>query len=42
MQLVCWCRYEIYFDPKDERKGTKGLKILSYAPEEMISFQTTV
>jgi uncharacterized protein YndB with AHSA1/START domain len=31
--------YEIYFDPKDESKGTKGLKILSYAPEEMISFQ---
>ena len=26
-------------DPKDERSGTKGLKILSYAPEEMISFQ---
>jgi uncharacterized protein YndB with AHSA1/START domain len=31
--------YEIFFDPKDERQGTKGLKILSYAPEEMISFQ---
>src|SRR6266849_461616 len=31
--------YEIQFDPKDERKGTRGLKILSYAPEEMISFQ---
>lgn len=31
--------YEIQFDPKDERSGTKGLKILSYAPEEMISFQ---
>lgn len=31
--------YEIQFDPKDERSGTKGLKILSYVPEEMISFQ---
>jgi uncharacterized protein YndB with AHSA1/START domain len=31
--------YEIQFDLKDERSGTKGLKILSYAPEEMISFQ---
>jgi len=31
--------YEIQFDPKDERSGTKGLKVLSYAPEEMISFQ---
>jgi uncharacterized protein YndB with AHSA1/START domain len=31
--------YEIQFDPKDERSGTKGLKILSYAPEEMLSFQ---
>jgi len=31
--------YEIQFDPKNEQSGTKGLKILSYAPEEMISFQ---
>jgi uncharacterized protein YndB with AHSA1/START domain len=31
--------YEIQFNPKDELSGTKGLKILSYAPEEMISFQ---
>jgi len=31
--------YEIQFDPRDERSGTKGLKILSYVPEEMISFQ---
>jgi uncharacterized protein YndB with AHSA1/START domain len=31
--------YEIQFDPKDERSGTKGLKILSYAPTQMISFQ---
>ena len=31
--------YEIQFDPNDERSGTKGLKILSYAPDEMLSFQ---
>ena len=31
--------YEIQFDSKDETSGTKGLKILSYLPEEMISFQ---
>ncbi len=31
--------YEIQFDPKDQRSGTKGLRILSYAPNEMISFQ---
>jgi uncharacterized protein YndB with AHSA1/START domain len=31
--------YEIQFDPKAERSGTKGLKILSYAPQQMISFQ---
>ncbi|SRR5579875_581564 len=31
--------YEIQFDPNDDRSGTKGLKILSYAPGEMISFQ---
>jgi uncharacterized protein YndB with AHSA1/START domain len=31
--------YEIQFDPKDERSGTKGLKILSFLREEMISFQ---
>ena len=31
--------YEIQFDPRDETSGTKGLKILSYAPGEMISFQ---
>ena len=31
--------YEIQFDPNDDRSGTKGLKVLSYAPEEMISFQ---
>jgi len=31
--------YEIQFDPADDRSGTKGLKILSYVPDEMISFQ---
>jgi uncharacterized protein YndB with AHSA1/START domain len=31
--------YEIQFDPNNEQSGTKGLKILSYAPGEMISFQ---
>jgi uncharacterized protein YndB with AHSA1/START domain len=31
--------YEIQFDPKNEQSGTKGLKVLSYAPDEMISFQ---
>jgi len=31
--------YEIQFDPKNEQSGTKGLKVLSYAPAEMISFQ---
>lgn len=39
IQLALGGPYEIYFDPKDEPKRTKGLKILSYAPEEMISFQ---
>jgi len=31
--------YQIQFDATDERSGTKGLRILSYAPQEMISFQ---
>ena len=31
--------YEIFFNPADERQGTKGLKILSYAPERMLSMQ---
>jgi uncharacterized protein YndB with AHSA1/START domain len=39
IQLAIGGPYEIYFDPTDEKKGTKGLKTLSYAPEEMISFQ---
>jgi uncharacterized protein YndB with AHSA1/START domain len=39
IQLAIGGPYEIQFDPKDERSGTKGLKVLSYAPEEMISFQ---
>ena len=39
IQLAIGGPYEIQFDPKNEQSGTKGLKILSYAPEEMISFQ---
>lgn len=39
IELAIGGPYEIQFDPIDERAGTKGLKILSYAPEEMISFQ---
>ena len=39
IELVIGGPYEIQFDPDDEQSGTKGLKILSYAPEEMISFQ---
>lgn len=39
IELAIGGPYEIQFDPKDERSGTRGLKILSYAPEEMISFQ---
>lgn len=31
--------YEIFFDPADERQSSKGMKILSYVPLEMISFQ---
>jgi uncharacterized protein YndB with AHSA1/START domain len=39
IQLALGGPYEIQFDPKDELSGTEGLKILSYAPQEMISFQ---
>lgn len=39
IQLAIGGPYEIYFDPTDESKGTKGLKVLSYLPEQMISFQ---
>ena len=39
IQLAIGGPYEIQFDPKDERSGSKGLKVLSYAPQEMISFQ---
>jgi uncharacterized protein YndB with AHSA1/START domain len=31
--------YEIWFNPADERMSTKGCKLLSYVPREMISFQ---
>jgi len=39
IQLAIGGPFEIQFDPKDETSGTKGLKIMSFAPEEMISFQ---
>src|SRR5882724_11617495 len=39
IQIAIGGPYEIQFDPKDERSGTKGLKVLSFLPEEMISFQ---
>ncbi|MBV9267200.1 MAG: SRPBCC domain-containing protein [Acidobacteriaceae bacterium] len=39
IRLAIGGAYEIQFDPKDERSGTKGLKVLSYLPEEMISFE---
>jgi uncharacterized protein YndB with AHSA1/START domain len=39
IQLAIGGPYEIFFNPADDRQGTKGLRILSYAPEEMISFQ---
>lgn len=31
--------FEVFFNPADERMSTKGCKLLSYLPEEMISFQ---
>jgi uncharacterized protein YndB with AHSA1/START domain len=39
IQLAIGGPYEIQFDLRNEQSGTMGLKILSYAPEEMISFQ---
>lgn len=39
IELAIGGPYEIYFDPHDERKSTKGLKVLAYAPQEMIAFQ---
>jgi uncharacterized protein YndB with AHSA1/START domain len=39
IQLALGGPYEIQFDPKDDRSGTKGLKVLSFSPGEMISFQ---
>jgi uncharacterized protein YndB with AHSA1/START domain len=39
IELTIGGPYEIQFDPMDERSGSKGLKILSYLPDEMISFQ---
>jgi uncharacterized protein YndB with AHSA1/START domain len=31
--------YEIFFNPADERMSTKGMKVLSYIPGEMLSFE---
>lgn len=31
--------YELFFNPADERVNTKGCKLLTYLPREMISFQ---
>ncbi len=39
IRLALGGEYEIQFHPTDERHGTKGLKILSYAPKSMLSFQ---
>jgi hypothetical protein len=41
IELAIGGPYEIQFDPKDETSGTKGLKVLSYAPEEMVHFNGT-
>src|SRR6185312_9830512 len=42
VELKIGCAYEIFFDPTDERFSTKGCKLLSYSPQEMISFQWTL
>lgn len=34
--------YEIFFEPTDERFSTKGCTLLSYLPQEMISFEWTL
>ena len=39
IQLQVGAPYEIFFNPADERLSTKGCKVLSYLPEEMLSFQ---
>jgi uncharacterized protein YndB with AHSA1/START domain len=31
--------YEIFFNPADDRMSTKGMKVLSYVPGEMLSFE---
>ena len=31
--------YEVFFNPADERMSTRGRKVLSYAPKEMLSFE---
>jgi uncharacterized protein YndB with AHSA1/START domain len=39
IQLDVGGPYEIYFNPANERMSTKGMKVLSFAPEQRISFQ---
>jgi hypothetical protein len=39
IQLVLGGAYEIFFDPSDVTKSTQGMKLLSYSPGEMLSFE---
>lgn len=39
IQLKIGGPYEIFFNPADERMSTQGCKVLSYAPQQMVSFQ---
>lgn len=39
IQLTLGGAYEIFFDPTDATKSTQGMKLLSYSPGEMLSFQ---
>lgn len=38
IELVVGGPYEIFFNPVDERMSTKGMKVLGFIPERMISF----
>jgi uncharacterized protein YndB with AHSA1/START domain len=42
VELAIGGAYEVFFDPSDERFSTKGCKLMSYVPQEMISFQWTL
>jgi uncharacterized protein YndB with AHSA1/START domain len=39
IQLTIGGAYEIFFDPADPTKSTQGMRLLSYSPGEMVSFQ---